>query len=127
MTHTAYRFVIGILLLGFLYFDLSYFIGGLIVVLFLEGITNLRIPRLITRLLTRLGVPGKQAIVAPAPTDFEAERGMSLLVGAMLLLGYFLLNPILWFLSWFVGFALVGSGVSGFCPMLITLKWLGLK
>lgn len=127
MTHTSYRFVIGILLLGFLYFDLSYFIGGLIVVLFLEGITNLRIPRLITRLRTRLGVPSKQAIVAPAPTGFEAERGMSLLVGAMLLLGYFLLNPILWFLSWFVGFALVGSGVSGFCPMLITLKWLGLK
>lgn len=127
MTHTAYRFVIGILLLGFLYFDLSYFIGGLIVVLFLEGITNLRIPRLITRLRTRLGVPIKQAIVVPAPTGFEAERGMSLLVGAMLLLGYFLLNPILWFLSWFVGFALVGSGVSGFCPMLITLKWLGLK
>ena len=125
MTHTAYRFVIGILLLGFLYFDLKYFIAGLVAMLMLEGITNLRIIRLHTWGRTKLGGPGQQAIAALA--GFEAERALSLIVGTMLLLSYFLFNPQLWFFSWFVGFALVGSGVSGFCPMLTALKWLGFK
>ena len=66
MTHTAYRFVIGILLLGFLYFDLKYFIAGLIAMLMLEGITNLRIIRLHTWGRTKLGGPGQQAIAALA-------------------------------------------------------------
>lgn len=127
MTHTAYRFIIGILLLGFLYFDLRYFMGGLIAVLLLEGITNIRTTRLTTRLRAALGMTSKPAIATSCPAGFEAERAFSLTVGAMLLLSYFLLNPLLWFFSWFLGFALVGSGVSGFCPMLITLKWLGFK
>ena len=127
MTHTAYRFTIGILLLGFLYYDLRYFMGGLVTVLLLEGITNLRITRLTTRLRATLSPAHPQTIVVASPPSFEAERAFSLIVGTLLLFSYFLLNPMLWFLSWFLGFALVGSGVSGFCPMLITLKWLGFK
>jgi hypothetical protein len=52
---------------------------------------------------------------------------MSLLVGLMLLVSYFLLNYLLWFLPWFLVIALIGSGASGFCPMLIALRRLGFK
>jgi hypothetical protein len=33
----------------------------------------------------------------------------------------------LWFLPWFVGFALLGAGLSGICPMVIGLRWLGFR
>jgi len=33
----------------------------------------------------------------------------------------------LWLLPWFVGFALIGAGLSGICPMVLALRWLGLR
>ena len=39
----------------------------------------------------------------------------------------FLLNHLLWFLPWFLVIALIGSGASGFCPMLIALRRMGFK
>lgn len=134
MTHRIYRLVIGVLLLIFLYFDLNYLMLALIAMLLLEGVTNVRIPRLITRLRNMLGARGKPAAeVIPAPDaacprfGFDSERVMSLLMGLILLLSYVVFYHQLWFFPWFLGFALLGSGVSGICPMLIAFKWLGFK
>jgi hypothetical protein len=131
MAQSIYRFFIGVLLLIFLYFELDAFMWGLIAVLLLEGITNLRISRRITRLRNVFGLPGKVEAATVAATcphpGFDSERMMSLLVGLMLLVSYFLLNYLLWFLPWFLVIALIGSGASGFCPMLIALRRLGFK
>lgn len=132
MNQSIYRFFIGALLLIFLYFELDAFMWGLIAVLLLEGITRIRIPLLVTRLLN-VSRSSDKAIASSAGSDtypgieFSAERMMSLLVGLMLLVSYFWLNDVLWFLPWFLVIALIGSGASGFCPMLIALRRLGFK
>ncbi|RDH85312.1 MAG: DUF2892 domain-containing protein [endosymbiont of Galathealinum brachiosum] len=33
----------------------------------------------------------------------------------------------LWFFPWFVGIMLTMSGVTGVCPMMLLLQWLGFK
>lgn len=134
MTHRLYRLVLGILLLVSLYFDFSYVIGALIIMVLLEGLTNLRIPLLIGRLRKRLGDPGQPAEEGMLNRgtgcprfNFDAERGMSLFMGLILLLSYVMFYDRLWIIPWFMGFALLGSGVSGMCPMLIAFRRLGFK
>lgn len=128
MAQRNYRIFIGVLLLIFLYFKLDAFMWGLIAVLLLEGITNIRFSRRITGLRTAPVKAETATAIAPCPgLGFDAERMMSLLVGLMLWMSYFWLNDLLWFLPWFLVIALIGSGASGFCPMLIALRRMGLK
>lgn len=131
MAHSIYRLFIGVLLLVILYFELDALMWGLIAVLVLEGITNIRISKQITRLSKGLGKRGAAKVITePAACPrlgFDSERMMSLLVGLMLWVSYFLFNHLLWFLPWFLVIALIGSGASGFCPMLIALRRMGFK
>lgn len=130
MSHNFYRFFIGILLLIFLYFKLDAWLWGLIAVLLLEGVTPLRIPKLIMPVYNSLRtspIPQPAQPTACTPLGLTAERMMSLLLGLSLVVSYFMFNHMLWFVPWFIVFALVGSGASGFCPMLIALRRIGFK
>lgn len=132
MSHSIYRFFVGILLLIFLYFELDALMAGLIAVLLLEALTPLRIPQLAARLSGFFRAPEPAGMTSPGPhhgpgMGFNSERMMSLLLGLMLWVSYFWLNEVLWFLPWFLVIALIGSGASGFCPMLIALRRLGFK
>ncbi len=127
--------MIGALMLLALYFDLRALMLGVIAVLLLEGISNLHIPRLVTA-LRRIGGAHERpsgfaayavATGASARFRFESERAWRLVVGAMLLLSYVAFGRELWFLPWFMGFAIFGAGVSGICPVLFSLKWLGFR
>lgn len=130
MSHNCYRFFVGLLLLIFLYFKLDAWLWGLIAVLLLEGITPLRIPKLLAPVYNSLRpspTPPSAQSNACAPLGLTAERMMSLLLGLSLVVSYFMVNHMLWFVPWFIVFALVGSGASGFCPMLIALRRMGFK
>jgi hypothetical protein len=59
--------------------------------------------------------------------SFDAERVWRLTVGLMLLLSYDYLGDALWFMPWFMGFAILGAGASGVCPVLTVIKALGCK
>lgn len=104
-----------------------YALAGL---LLFEGITNLRVPGLVTRIRS-----GKQAMInseeellnPDARISFEAERGLRLIVATLILLPMSSGAELLWLLPWFVGFALIGAGLSGICPMVLALRWLGLR
>lgn len=130
MSHNFYRLFVGLLLLIFLYYKLDAWLWGLIGVLLLEGITPLRIPKLLAPVYNSLrpspAPPPAQATEC-APLGLTAERMMSLLLGLSLVVSYFMVNHLLWFVPWFIVFALVGSGASGFCPMLIALRRMGFK
>jgi len=118
------------LLLLALYFDLRLVIYSLIALSLFEGITNLRVPRLVSRLRTgRDGdaCEGSLGIPFIARTGFEAERGWRLMIAIMLTISLFIYPQVLWFFPWFMGFAIMGAGISGVCPMLLGLKWTGLK
>lgn len=129
MSHNYYRFFVGILLLIFLYYKLDAWLWGLVAVLLVEGVTPLRIPKLIAPVYNSLRTSPTPPPAQPAcaPLGLTAERMMSLLLGLSLMVSYFMFNHMLWFVPWFIVFALVGSGASGFCPMLIALRRIGFK
>ena len=62
-----------------------------------------------------------------ARVSFEAERGLRLIVIVLILIPMNSDIEFLWMLPWFVGFALIGAGLSGICPMVLALRWLGLR
>lgn len=130
MSNRLYRLLYGAALLVALYFDLTVIIYLLIGLAIIEAVTNLRIPKVVSRL--RYGnngdpMEGTLGIDFTIRTSFEAERGWRLTVAAMLALSVFVFPDTLWFIPWFMGFAVFGAGISGVCPMFLFLKWLGLK
>ena len=132
MSDRSYRFLFGLTLLLALYFQIHYIVYVLIVLAVLEGLTNLRIPVIVARLPGNLGgqVPMQENLtVAPSRCkySFEAERALRLLMATILFLSYVLFPKHLWFVPWFIGFALFGAGVSGVCPSLSLLKWMGFR
>jgi hypothetical protein len=103
---------------------------GLIGLAMFEGATNLRIARLVSRLRSGDdGDPyeGSLGIAFMARTGFEAERGWRIAVALMLIVSLFMYPKALWFFPWFMGFAIMGAGISGVCPVFLALKWVGLK
>ncbi len=130
MSNRFYRLLFGALLLIALYFDLQRLIYVLVGMAVLEALTNLRIPLLVSRLRgvesTSL-TEGSLGITFRTRSNFEAERGWRLLVAVMLIVSLFIFPETLWFFPWFMGFAILGAGISGVCPMFLALKWAGLK
>ncbi|RMG29151.1 MAG: DUF2892 domain-containing protein [Gammaproteobacteria bacterium] len=59
--------------------------------------------------------------------DFEAERALRFIVATLIGLPLWPPAAPLWWLPWFVGFALVGAGLSGICPMVLALRRLGFR
>ena len=130
MSNRLYRLIFGTTLLLALYFDVNQAIYALAGLAVFEAITNLRIPLLVSRLRYHNdGDPdeGSLGIQFPVRTLFEAERGWRLSVATMLVLSMFAFPDALWFFPWFMGFAILGAGVSGVCPMYLVMKWIGLK
>lgn len=132
MSERFFRLIVGSLLLAFLYFGLHSAIPFLIGVLVLEGVTNYRIPLLVSR----LRMAGHEAFsdstelmpeVHLARVPFDAERAWRLVVAAMLAVTVYVFNEQLWFFPWFMGFAIFGAGLSGVCPVLISLKLIGFR
>jgi hypothetical protein len=129
MTERTFRIILGAILLAALYFDWRLVIYGYIVVLTFEGITNWRIPILVSRLQGN-SAAGPTCALSPgdqARFNFEAERALRLVVAAFLIVSYILFNKELWFFPWFIGFALFGAGLSGLCPMVMGFRWVGFR
>lgn len=130
MSNRIYRLIVGLILLVGLYLDLPQLIYALIAVIIFEGVTNLRIPDMISK--AHVGISGdvsEDSFVLPFKQrfNFEAERAWRLLLGTMLILVYVMYFDQVWYLAWFIAFAVFGAGLSGVCPMYISLKWLGFR
>ncbi len=122
--------IFGVILLLALYFDAHQVVYVLVGLATFEAITNLRIPLLVSRLRYHNDGnldEGSLGIRFHVRTSFEAERGFRLSVAAMIAISIFAYPEALWFIPWFMGFAILGAGVSGVCPMFLALKWAGLK
>ena len=132
MTNRIYRGGLGLLLLVSLYFDQPIMMYALIVMLFIEGISNILLPNIINTLLDKTGWPIPEAISTDACLmseslfHFSDERIWRLVVGAMLILTYSNIE-VLWFFPWFMGFAIFGAGLSGVCPVLLFIHWVRSK
>jgi hypothetical protein len=126
MIERQYRFLLGALLLCCLYFDIPGVLAVVVTGLMLEGATDWRLTRLVTR-LRGLSVKKPEPIDFAYQIDFEAERLLRLVFAALLFLSVFVYPDELWWLAWFIGFGLFGAGVSGICPLLMILRFGGFK
>jgi hypothetical protein len=130
MTDRIYRTILGLVLLMVLYFESTPALYGLVVVLLLEGVSHRSIPRLVGELGTRMGMQALAYHPEPCKTqpkyNFDAELMWRLTVAVIVLITYSF-DKYFWFFPWFMGFAIFGSGLSGVCPGLLALRWLGFK
>lgn len=130
MSNRTYRLLFGATLLLALYFDQYIAIYALIGLALAEAVTNIRIPSVISRIRRGSSVDpceGSLGIPFKIRANFEAERAWRISVSVMLLTSLFAYPQLLWFFPWFMGFAILGAGISGVCPVLLGLRWAGLK
>ncbi|MDA8389438.1 MAG: hypothetical protein M0Z76_01670 [Gammaproteobacteria bacterium] len=132
MSDRLYRLLVGATLLVALFFQWHNVVLGLIAMLTLEGLSSARLPWLVTcartKLFGRTSCPQfTTGTGARSRFQFEAERAWRLMAAVMLVVGIVNYHDIFWFLPWFLGFGMLGAGLSGVCPMLITARWLGFR
>ncbi len=93
MTERNFRFILGISLMVFLYFQLDTLIYFYIGLLIFEGVTNLRIPILISRLRFGKDYPEHTAEKTSACRfTFEAERGFRFVIAVTLIVTFLFFN-----------------------------------
>lgn len=129
MTERAYRLVVGIIMLGFLFFQLDYAMWVLLILMALEGLTNWRIPIFVSKAI----YPNDNIIVSEGENqnysfNYEAERMLRWIVFTLVLLGTLTYTEkMFWFFPWFVSLMLLLAGITGICPMVMALRKAGLK
>ena len=130
MSEHTYRLFMGILLLIILYTDTNIFSYTIIGVILFEGLTNLRINLLVTRLRNKLGAHLIEVDGPPRENfriNFEAERAQRIIV-AVSFAALFLYSPKeLWMLNWMFAFGMLISGIVMFCPIIALFKAVGFK
>lgn len=132
MSERVNRFILGFSLITFLFMEWSYGVYAIICILILEGITNLRIPILVSKLRYSMGQTAEGLTLDFDENDdckfnYEAERLLRFSVATTISLGFIFFEELLWFLPWFVGLNLLLAGITGTCALLMLLKKLGFK
>lgn len=95
-----------------------------------EAITNLRVPKIVTRL--RYGSHYKEYLDSPQRNNrilgtIEAERFLRVAVLVFVAMPYFLNIEYIEFMPWFVATALALAGVTNICPMVMFLRFIGMR
>lgn len=131
MSERLFLFGVGAYILIGLYFEINIMIYLLSLWLFFEGATNIRLTTLSQQLMNTTVPSGLVLFQSPLRIDFDSFRAWRFVVAAMLGGSFLLLNEydleVVWFFPWFMGFAILGAGLSSVCPVLLFLKWLGFK
>lgn len=128
MTERSFRLILGTTLLVMLTLNFQTGIYVFIGLLVFEGITNLRLPLLISRIRYGAGYNANE-ILSPGCSriSFDAERALRLLVATLLVATFILYKEQAWFFPWFIGSMLLLAGITNICPMVMALRWIGFK
>ncbi len=127
MTERGFRIILGLWLIVGLYFNSVEIIYALMAMLILEGVTNCNVPLLVCKVRFGAKHPGCEKKLATSKIPFEAERALRFIVVLFISLPFIPGLEFLWWLPWFIGFALIGAGFSGICPLVISLRYIGLR
>ena len=131
MSERLFLFVVGAYILSGLYLEIDIMIYLVSLWLMLEGVTDIRLTSLSQKLIRKTVPAGLTVFQTYQRFDFEAIRALRVLVAIMLGGSFLLVNEhgieVLWFFPWFMGFAIMGAGASGVCPMMLFIRWLGFK
>lgn len=125
MSERIFRLIQGACLLLLLFFQQEPLIHAYIALLLFEGITNWRIPILVSKL--RYGEVREPSGTSCRNIPFDAERALRLVVAGLLIISYILFPTQLWFFPWIIGFMLFMAGITNICPMAMILRWIGFR
>lgn len=129
MSERFFRIILGAFLLLILFLGSRELVLAFISLLLFEGITNWRIPILVSK--ARFGANYTQAVNACDGTistlNFEAERALRLIAATLLIITYVILGEMTWFFPWFIGVMLLFAGLTNICPMVMTLRLIGFR
>jgi len=125
MSERSFRLFQGFYILLALYFELDMLLYAYIGLLAFEGLTNWRIPLLVTRL--RYGKPAVDHEPTPAKYHFEAERVFRLVMFTILVFTVLVFPEPAWFFPWFIGAMLLMAGITNICPMVMMFRSLGFR
>ncbi len=131
MSERMFLFFVGAFILTGLYFEVNLMIYVLCSWLLVEGFTGILLTRMSHKVIAIAEPVGLTTFRTQQRFDFEALRATRIIIASFLGGSFFLLNEysieVLWFFPWFMGFAILGAGVSGVCPIMLITKWLGFK
>ncbi len=128
MTERVFRFILGAGLMLLLYLQDERLVYVYIAVLMFEGITNWRVPIVVSKLRYG-GAFRAQDVLSPGCSRiaFDAERALRLIVAFLLTLTFVIFPEQAWFFPWFIGFMLFMAGLTNICPMVMGLRWFGFR
>lgn len=125
MTERIYRIILGVSLLTILYFDVHYALYFYVALIMLEGITNFRMPIVIT--FFRTGEKPQYVSSSTARFNFDAERMLRIVIAILVFISFTIYPDALWFFPWFIAIMLLSAGITNNCPMFLLIKWAGFK
>jgi len=97
-------------------------------ILLFEGITNYRIPSLISRIRYGKDVAtAAEESTQKSRINFEAERAMRLVFALVLIPAILYLPKDLWFINWIIASFLTLAGLVNFCPTVVALRLIGFR
>ena len=142
MTERTFRIFLGAGLFVLLYIsalmgrtDLILFYIGLLV---FEGITNWRVPKVLTLVMHKFAYNesdmNTQELLTPAVEQaghfnipFEAERALRLFTALVLAFPLIFPLELLWIIPWVVASMLLLAGLTNICPLVMIFRRLGFK
>lgn len=111
------------------YFETMIPIYIFLTLLIFEGVTNLRLTLIISKLrgndntLTFSHEGSYQHWI----NRVDSERALRLVIALLVYVPFLVFPEQLWFLPWFIAGMLILAGITNICPMAMFLKWSGMK
>ena len=131
MNERMFLFVAGAYLLTALYMEIDIMVYLLSAWLIFEAITDIRLTTLSQKFIKTPEPVGLTIFNSKQRFDFDALRAARLVIATFVGVSFLLVNEsnieVLWFFPWFMGFAILGAGISGVCPMVSLMKWVGFR
>lgn len=131
MSERLFLFLVGVFILLSLYLGSDVMIFGLCGLLFFEGVTDIRLTTLTQKLRKQSLESGLASFNTTQRFSLDGLRVWRIMVAIILLMSYVGLHElgynVIWFFPWFMGFAILGAGASGMCPMLMLVRWVGFR
>lgn len=131
MSERIFFSFVGAYILISLYFDVELVIYFLCLWLMFEAVTDFRLTTFTQQLMHKTVASGFTVFQTRVHFDYDAARVWRIIVAVMLGGSFILLHEydfeMVWFFPWFLGFAILGAGVSGVCPVLLLIRWVGFR
>jgi hypothetical protein len=131
MNERAYLFLTGVIILLALYVESNVMIYSISALLLFEAVTDIRLTIFLQRMQHITLDSGLVLLRTRQRFNLDALRVLRFMVSSVLLISYAALHEygidVIWFFPWFMGFAIMGAGASGVCPLLLALRWIGFR